>query len=85
MKKHSIWVALFVLGGCSLSPVTVDQDRMISQGASCDVSYPQLPRCECGCAGDICTTGSMGVVVCGTDRATGLAIIPARATTALVE
>jgi len=82
MKSYSMLIALSVLGGCSLSPAPVERQSSIGRDSSCEVGYPQLPRCECGCAGDICTTGSMGVVVCGSDRASGLAIIPARNTTA---
>ena len=55
--------------GCSLAPVAVQSDQIVSQDGSCEVPYPQLPRCECGCAGDICKTATAGVVVCDSTRA----------------
>ena len=79
--KYVTLIALAIVAGCSLSPIATEGNRILTQDLICDVSYPQLPKCECGCAGDICTTGTMGVVVCGTDRAGRSIIVPAAAST----
>ncbi|HLF12125.1 MAG TPA: hypothetical protein VJA26_13000 [Gammaproteobacteria bacterium] len=76
--KYLLLVALSGLAGCGASPLAMDNDGIVSQDRSCDVSYPQLPRCECGCAGDICTTGSLGVVVCDSGRTRSQMIVPIR-------
>jgi hypothetical protein len=69
-----------LLASCSLSPVAVQPPEPVaSRGLACDVTYPQLPRCECGCAGDICSMGSLGVVVCDSDQARP-ALVPIRNT-----
>ena len=81
MKYSIIALGLLGLTGCSSTPLTTGSDRIVSHDASCSVSYPQLPRCECGCAGDICSTGNMGVVVCDSEQARGVIILPVRATT----
>jgi hypothetical protein len=69
--KALLALTLVWSAGCSLAPVANQSEQVLGQDGSCEVSYPQLPRCECGCAGDICKTATMGVVVCDSLRAQG--------------
>jgi hypothetical protein len=66
--------ALFALtlvwsAGCSLAPVAVQPEQFVNKDLACEVPYRQLPRCECGCAGDICKTETLGVVLCNSESA----------------
>jgi hypothetical protein len=61
-------VCTLALVACVTAP-SVPQLWQAEAGEACAVSYPQLQRCECGCTGSICTTGTLGVVQCDTVRA----------------
>ena len=66
--KTLLALTLVWSAGCSLGPVAVHSEQTLTEGGSCEVSYPQLPTCECGCAGALCKTATAGVVVCDGTR-----------------
>jgi hypothetical protein len=73
--KSLLAVTLVWSAGCSLAPVAVQPEQFVTQDLVCEVAYAQLPRCECGCAGDLCKTATLGVVLCDSDRAQASGVV----------
>jgi hypothetical protein len=64
--KALFLLCVVVLVACASSP---GDYAGASRSLACGVSYPQLPPCECGCVGHVCSSGENGVVVCDSDEA----------------
>jgi hypothetical protein len=62
MKCEALVVAYF-LTACSPSPVVKYASE--AEPPVCEVSYPRIPLCECGCLGNMCITSEIGAAQCG--------------------
>lgn len=81
--RFALLAAFALISACATTSSPLATSTAFVASDSCTVPYPQLPRCECGCVGELCTTGDLGVVVCGTsERPDAPSILPRRGSAA---